>query len=1148
MVYFLANGELLRRSENGLFNTFENSAADDPELTGPDRLCNIVGSVIGVFSGGGNSATDIYKWTILAPNGSVLFTRPPGSFQTIEYTFESLGNHKVILQVSRGGIVLENFEQNVEIIKGPTITLAPNYQICPSQTLTLHAIAPSSPNLADYTFEWYDESETLIGTSNELSVDASGSYKVVFFNLDSSGSPQCQTTLKTNVSILNSVSIIKSSETVCRDGFITFESDPPTVGQWYFTTPSESTPKPLGNFSEISFNANEDLPEFGQYQVSLIIENPENPSCSPQASTTFSYNKEPQIIVLDTFGASDCFAPDGAIQFQAVTNLDQLFVEEGGFSIGPFIAGDIITIPNLESGTYTLSAILDGCINNLGTVVPLENPPSELEFTLENILSESCTPTGKDLGSFDVNLINGITEGSIRVVTEKGDEILNAALPTKNPFTIKLNGGKYFLEILNKDSCNVPNREFFEIPGKPQTNFLVPSQLTICGSYDLIPETTENLLFTLSDQFGNQTSKVAGEAFTLTEAGDYTLVGTLPDQDEICPFSRTFTVTTTNPITFDPILRSEDCVIGNRIFEADIYGEDPEKVNYFWRNEAGDIIGTGKELFLSPTSVGTFSLEVQPKDSELCPISPKEFIVKAPVLFVDATINSTKLCEFGPEAIVELTTTSPEAVTDIKWRRFNENGEIEELPEFNNQKTITTRIGGTYEASAYSIIPAIQKNCELGRVTFQLDLTPEKVEFTIPEQLTICDFYELLPETTQDLQFFLTTPSGEFIEKPSGQTFTLDETGTYIFLAFDSTSPSAFCPEQKELVVSLSDGVDFDPVIFEEFCDGSITYQAIVTNYSIEDVDISWRDKDGNQIGTKEFLSISQPGNYSLEVQPSNVIPCHIEPKSFEVLPPVLELEVLLVAEPLCPDSPSASIVVETDFTTVESIEWWYTSPSGQQSELTGERNRKEILAIIEGTYEARVFNAIPCPLGSDKALIIRSTDTVRPQVEESYQICPEYEIAPTINPGNFASYEWYFGDQLVSTSSAHKPNLIGDYNLVVYSQEGCAYQTSFTTEEECELKVIYPNAVQPGNPDKEFLLYTNYLIDELDLVIMNKWGQVVFQCSQTNLISEESTCAWDGTYDGNPIPNGTYAVRLNFKNYEKNITKSEFGSILIIE
>lgn len=1120
----------------------------DPELTGPDKLCNIFGSVLGAFSGGGDSAKDVYKWTILAPDGSVLFTRPPGAFQTIEYTFELLGTHKVILQVSRGGKTIADFEKEVAIIKGPAFTLAPRYKVCSGQSIDLQAISPTSSNFSNYIFEWKDDSDQVVGTANTLSISNPGSYSVSFYFPDGKGSPVCNNTLNTKVEILESISIVESSSTVCKDGSITFTADPLSVGQWFLTIPGEPTRVDLGNSSSVALFPESDLTTYGEYSIELIIGNVDNPSCSPQAISTFNYNEQPEISVFSVIGSSGCFNPDGGLELIAETNLDLVRVGTSGSSYGPYLAGETITITSLKSGGYTLYSYLNGCQNTLGTVVPLNDPPSVLEFEIENITPESCTTNGKIKGSFDVKLENGLTEGSFRVINEKGEVAIKDALPAANPFKIELGGGKYFFEILDKDSCNLPTRELIEIPSKPQTSFSIPDTLTICGSFDLIPETSESLLFTLTDPSGNVSSASAGEPFTLTKAGEYSLVGILPNQDDICPSERKLILSTTEPIPFEPKLKSEDCVIGNRVFEADIEGYDPNLAEFYWRNAAGDTIGTGQNLFLSPTTIGTFSLEVQPKNSETCPISPKEFIVEEPVLFVDASIVTTKLCEFGPEAIVELITTSPEAVTDIRWRRFDEAGEIVQLPEFNNQTIISTRIGGIYEASAYSISPQINKNCELGRATFQLDLTPDKVQFDIPEELAICDFHELIPQTNQALDFFLTTPSGTVIEKNSGQSFTLDEAGVYTFLAFDSNSPTAFCPEQKELIVTLTEAVNFQPILSEEFCDGSRIYQALISNYEVEEVDISWKDQSGKELGSGEFLMINTPGNYSLEVQPANVIPCHITPISFEVLAPILEVDVILVADPLCPDSPSATIRAEADWNLVTTIEWWYTSPSGEQSELSGERNKTEISAIKEGTYEVRVFNNVPCILGFDQVLILRSTDTVRPEVEESYQVCPRYEIGPIINPGNFASYEWYFGDQLVSSNSVYKPQSIGNYSLIVYSQEGCAYQTDFTTEEECELKVIYPNAVQPSNPDKQFLLYTNYLIDELDLVILNKWGQVIFECAQTNLISEESTCVWDGTYNGKVIPNGNYAVRLNFKNYEKNISKSEFGSILIVE
>ncbi|WP_139316554.1 hypothetical protein [Algoriphagus marinus] len=1126
-----------------------NQAIIDPELSGPEKLCNVVGSVRGTFSGGGNPDTDVYKWTILAPNGQVLFTRPPGAFESIEYTFEQIGVHKVLLEVSRGGILVGNFSKNVDIIKGATITLLNSYQICSGQSLSIKAIAESSSDFSNYSFEWTDESGVIIGNSNELIVNTPGKYNVEFYVLDGQSNPQCQTNLTTTVTQLDLVTIVKSSDTVCKDGSINFKTDPLTVGQWILSVPGEPNPVFLSKSSQITLFPNINLLKFGQYELKVLIENPDNPACSPEATTTFIYNVEPFVEIIDAIGASGCFVADGSLELVALTDIDQLIVEELGLSFGPFSVGDPINIPNLESGAYTLLAFLDGCRNSFGTVVPLLTPPANLEFAVENVTGESCTETGKIGGSFEISLLNGITEGSFRIITERGDEIIKDALPNENPFKINLGGGKYFFEILDKDSCNLPRKELIEIPSKSQTNFFIPENLVICQSYDLIPDTSQDLVFTLTDPVGNITSKAKGEPFNITEEGEYILVGSLPNQDELCPSLRKIVITTTDPISFDPILKSEDCVIGNRIYTAEIYGTDSTSVNYFWRNELGETIGTGKDLFLSPNSIGIFSLEVQPKSSELCPISPKEFEVKEPILFVEATIASTKLCEFGPEAIIELSTTSPDAVKFIEWRRFDELGEIVDLPEFNNQFVFNTRIGGTYEATLFSEIkPGINSSCELARINFTLDLTPEKVFFEIPTNLSICETYEFTPITTENLLFEITKPNGEILELNSGEPITIDQNGIYSFFAYNPDLGTPLCPEVKNMEVVVNQKIQFSPELLSEDCNGEKIYIADIGGVDPALALFTWFDESGNIIGTNQLLTLNTFGDFSLDVQPSGSIPCDQEPVSFFVEPPLLSVPVSLTSEPLCPDASSTSITATSEFDLVNEIQWWFTATNGQQNQLIQETNKESILVFNEGTYEVRILNENGCLLGFDRVLIMRSMDAIRPTVEESYKVCPRYEIGPVINPGVFSGYEWYFEDQLVSTDPTYKPILPGKYELIVFSNEGCAYNALFETEEECELRVSYPNAVQPGNPDKEFLIYTNYLIDEMKVSIFNKWGEIIFYCEKKDLISEESTCFWDVTYDGKAIPNGTYAIRIDLKNIEKGLSKTQIGSILIVK
>lgn len=105
------------------------------------------------------------------------------------------------------------------------------------------------------------------------------------------------------------------------------------------------------------------------------------------------------------------------------------------------------------------------------------------------------------------------------------------------------------------------------------------------------------MVFTLTDPIGNKTIKAKGEPFNISEEGEYLLIGALPNQDEFCPSFRKIVITITDPISFDPVLKSEDCVIGNRVYTAEIFDTNQTLVNYFWRNGLGEIIGTGKDLF-----------------------------------------------------------------------------------------------------------------------------------------------------------------------------------------------------------------------------------------------------------------------------------------------------------------------------------------------------------------------------------------------------------------------------------------------------------------------------------------------------------------------------------------------------------------------
>lgn len=1146
---FFFGGKSLSKSFPFRISELTSSAIILPELNGPEFLCFSFGgkSVIGTFSGGGDPNLDVYTWKVFAPNGTLISTFVGGGLlQTINYTFSSAGIHKVELLVKRGVLEFPVQSINVRVQERPQTTLNANYSLCGSDPLALEAISPSTPFFSDYEIEWRNESGAIIGSQNKIQITQSGNYSVLIFIKSSKGIQQCPTELLTSIRDDNNVQIQASSNSFCSNQSIQLATNPSSNGSWFVKKVGSSVEQELAkNVSGVTISPSNLKAGFGDYEVIFEVVNPDAINCLIRKSEIITYNLQPDFILLDPIPSSGCENPDGGIVIQAVTAIDYLYIENTNITTPALSPGQTYTIPGVESGAYNLISVLGNCVNSYASVVPLGNPPPELEFNLLNINGETCTTDGRLNGDFLVDLINGPVDGIYRVLDEKGGTVTGESFTNRSELLISVPGGKYVFELYNLDSCSLPREELIEIPGKFLVEYSIPGDLLICQTAEITPQSNQNLEYELISPSGKSDLKKSNEPFTITEQGEHKIIGRNPVDDDFCPVSKFFEVTLVDPVDFNVVLIQEDC-LGNRTYEADLMGRDSTTVLFTWFNEKDEIVGTSKSL--NPISTGEFKLEVQPSNSSACPIPPKSFTISEPILSMDVSLTATQLCELGPKAIITAELEFPDEATDIEWRKFDVNGEIEELPQFTNQTTIEVDQSGTYEAAVFSIKPEINKNCELGRKSILVELNTDRVDFIVPSEISFCEETILTPESSQSLTFEVLAPDGTKTTLSSGSSLTLNQTGDYEVYAFDPNPNPTLCPNLQIIKATRNERISFEPKFVTQSCLGEITYTAEIGSTLPSSVTFEWTNASNTTVGTDQNFTTQIPGTYYLNVQPAGSVPCDQQPIAFEVVAPILELPLELETDPLCPDSDSAAIILKADLAKVTTIRWTYITTFGEASILSTFNNQSEIFATKEGTYKVEILNSFGCILGEESVLILRSQDNVRPIVEETYLVCPKYEIGPTINPGNFSSYEWYFENQLVSTAPTFKPLQIGEYQIVTYSLEGCVYEAIFTTEEECELKVMFPTAITPGDPQKPFLVYTNYLVDELEVWIFNQWGELIFNCSNNNLITEESTCLWDGMYNGEKIINGSYSVRLNYVNYEKNIRQTTIGSILSIE
>jgi hypothetical protein len=230
--------------------------------------------------------------------------------------------------------------------------------------------------------------------------------------------------------------------------------------------------------------------------------------------------------------------------------------------------------------------------------------------------------------------------GDFRILSSTRGEVFSGKLAAQDSLSIDLFGGTYLLELII-DGCPYPVQEF-TIARKPLADFTIPGLLNICEQFELKPETSQDLLFTLTYPDGSSKSLGNNEPFVLTEAGNYSLLGEQANlASGVCPKIQTFKVTLSTSISFEPILLEEDC-FGNRIYQAKIDGVGPDLTSIRWLNEGGIIVG--RSTLLSPPSLGIFQLIVQPLGSGFCPINPVSFEIKAAVLTLPMDLQANKIC------------------------------------------------------------------------------------------------------------------------------------------------------------------------------------------------------------------------------------------------------------------------------------------------------------------------------------------------------------------------------------------------------------------------------------------------------------------------------------------------------------------------
>lgn len=150
----------------------------------------------------------------------------------------------------------------------------------------------------------------------------------------------------------------------------------------------------------------------------------------------------------------------------------------------------------------------------------------------------------------------------------------------------------------------------------------------------------------------------------------------------------------------------------------------------------------------------------------------------------------------------------------------------------------------------------------------------------------------------------------------------------------------------------------------------------------------------------------------------------------------------------------------------------------------------------------------------------------------------------------NASYYHWDFGDNNSSSEvnplHTYPDQNTGDYlvTLFAFNNLGCYDSTMQWIRVEEGIIYHVPNTFTPNEDERNnvFLaLFTGgFDAFNFEMVVYNRWGQEVFS-------SNDVLAGWDGTYQGQTVPEGTYSWMIRFKAKNNDEKKVLHGHVNLI-
>ena len=383
---------------------------------------------------------------------------------------------------------------------------------------------------------------------------------------------------------------------------------------------------------------------------------------------------------------------------------------------------------------------------------------------------------------------------------------------------------------------------------------------------------------------------------------------------------------------------------------------------------------------------------------------------------------------------------------------------------------------------------------------------PTPVDFTtesIVDQCATTGTLEVTNVNTAGATFVWSGPNGF---SANGRSITAPESGSY---TVTGSAPGS-CDVTETITLNLSLQPEVNIVPDGTGCDGPITLRAEVLNPQAgANYIFNWDSGE-----TTQSIQVRQSGTYTVTARNAVDLTCVSTPYSETVSIPE-PITTRIAQTPACNDGSDITLSVDVLTGTPTSFQWTFGGqPFGSGQSIT---------VSNEGVYTVDVSDGV---CSTPVSINVRRQNIPEGQLPELEYYCSSRTDNPVLVAGNgFATYEWTLNGvpypQADRTLAVEGPGL---YVVTMTTAIGCVRTDTVEIIESCDPVIVAPNAFSPTStaPNNTFSVFPNPFVANFEIYIYSRWGELVYQ---SNVLDFK----WDGTFNGKPVPLGTYPYVIKF-------------------